>query len=730
MNLARAAAAAMFAAAVWLGAGALSTPEPAGPTAPLESFSAARAFAHVEAIAREPHPMGSPAHEDVRSYLLEQLGALGLEVQTQESVAVASRSDGRSPVEMGRVRNVVARRRGNGKHGSRAILLAAHYDSERASFGAADDGYGVAALLETARAVAAGAALDRDVLFLFSDGEERSLLGAAAFMREHPWRHDVDAAFNFDARGNRGPVTMFQSSAASMDLVERYLRAAPHPVANSISEELYKLLDNDTDFTEVLAGGLPGLNFANFRGVDSYHDRGDRADAADQGTLQHHGETALAMVRAFAPVQDAAWRTRSAVYFNLGPLSLCMPSVWMLVLAVACAAGLARRNAITDLVAGAGWALGGAVLAPALLLGAFEWLLGRVLPDFSMRLAAHPVAEALYTTAGASLALGLALFTLQRMQRRWPRLAQGAAALWSVLAVVTAIALPKASYLVTIPLCGFVVASWLRERTGAWLLLHAALAIPGVMLASLHARLVVAALGSDVPAAALVGFGATFVLPWLGPWSERTSRVLLLGSGAALGGALLLLLGRVPHAGEGWRSYTVSIDAGSENARWVSIGAFDPSCGPEAPSWKRERLPELFPGRDIEIHSRDARAASVTRPTLDVLEDVRTAHRALRMHIGGTASGAAGIYIGRDFRVTRASLEGRPVPLTAKGDLAVRFWAPPPEGLDLELELETPSRATLRVVTDTPGVPAHDDFAAEAACFVGARTMVTTTFEL
>ena len=39
----------------------------------LTQFSTSKAFEHVEAIAKEPHYLGSPAHSKVRSYIVDQL---------------------------------------------------------------------------------------------------------------------------------------------------------------------------------------------------------------------------------------------------------------------------------------------------------------------------------------------------------------------------------------------------------------------------------------------------------------------------------------------------------------------------------------------------------------------------------------------------------------------------------------------------------------------------------
>src|SRR3954454_20353828 len=71
-----------------LAIGAYSTldsglPQPLGTDAPQNQFSAERAFAHVEVIAKEPHPAGSAANARVREYIEARLENLGLTVQTQ-----------------------------------------------------------------------------------------------------------------------------------------------------------------------------------------------------------------------------------------------------------------------------------------------------------------------------------------------------------------------------------------------------------------------------------------------------------------------------------------------------------------------------------------------------------------------------------------------------------------------------------------------------------------------
>ena len=61
------------------------------------------------------------------------------------------------------------------------MLVLAHYNSQLHAPGAGEDGAGVAAMLETLRALRAGPPLPHDVIWLFSDGQEVELLGARAY---------------------------------------------------------------------------------------------------------------------------------------------------------------------------------------------------------------------------------------------------------------------------------------------------------------------------------------------------------------------------------------------------------------------------------------------------------------------------------------------------------------------------------------------------------------------
>ncbi|MEO6877795.1 MAG: M20/M25/M40 family metallo-hydrolase, partial [Gemmatimonadaceae bacterium] len=244
-------------------------PAPVPATAADTVFSAERALHHVEAIAHRPHALGMPEHDQVRDYISAQLTAMGLRSQLQQATGIGTRYQ-----EAGRVENVLAWLPGSDPKG-KALLLVAHYDGVGAGPAAGDDGAGVAALLETLRALRARKTpLAHDVFVLFSDGEESGLLGAAAFVREHPWAKDVSMVLNFEARGTGGRSFMFETGPGNLDAA-RVLRAAGGATAASVYTTVYRTLPNDTDLSEFAALGLPALNFAFTDGVELYHTSGD-----------------------------------------------------------------------------------------------------------------------------------------------------------------------------------------------------------------------------------------------------------------------------------------------------------------------------------------------------------------------------------------------------------------------------------------------------------------------
>src|SRR5262245_57845309 len=187
---------ALFAGSIWYGVSSVWPPAPVDDSAPPEEFSSARAMRHLEVIAAQPHPVGSPANARVREYLTAELARLGFEVELQEAPHVAGgplRPEPDTPSIP--LTNIVARL--PGRRAGPALALACHYDSAPLAPGAGDDGAAVAAILEAARAVRSGPALQNDLVILITDGEEAGLLGAREFVNKHPLARRIGVVLNY-----------------------------------------------------------------------------------------------------------------------------------------------------------------------------------------------------------------------------------------------------------------------------------------------------------------------------------------------------------------------------------------------------------------------------------------------------------------------------------------------------------------------------------------------------
>ena len=425
----------------------LRPPAPLGADAAAGVFSAGRALQHLKVIAQQPHPVGSPEHEQVRQYLVDQLQQLGLHVEVQKEQGLA---------------NIIARRNGTGGGGA-AVLFAAHYDTVPQAPGAADDGTAVVSILESLRALNSGPPLTNDLIVLLSDGEELGLLGAQAFAYRHPWAKDVKLVFNFDARGNSGPVLMFETTPENGWLIQHYARAAQTPVANSLMFEIYRRLPNDTDFTVFKQQGVEGLNFACIGGFGAYHSHDDSLENLSVSTAQDMGDQVLALMRHFGNADLSQTKAPNSVYFDLFSMTLvAYPAAWSLPLALLTTAlfvvvivlGIRRRRLrLSHIGIGALALLGSMVAVAVVLVNAVAFIKSR-----------HGVSGAALmpdTATGRLYAYGLLMFTAATVAalNAWFRRhvgvenqLTGAALVWLPLMLCSAWLWPGASYMFTWPL--------------------------------------------------------------------------------------------------------------------------------------------------------------------------------------------------------------------------------------------------------------------------------------
>src|ERR671918_1203403 len=432
---------------------ALESPEPLPASAQASEFSAERAFSYVQQIAERPHPVGSPANAEVRDYLVGQLEDLGLRPIVQEATSARTK-DGIASIA--RVRNIHARIEGRNPTGH--VLLVAHYDSVPRGPGAADDGAGVAAILEIARAITSGSPPRNDIDIVFTDAEEPWILGAQAFVRDERLDPRRSVVLNLEARGTSGPALMFQSSSDNASVIPA-LASVQRPITSSGWEACYQVLPGDTDFSVFRNAGFAGMNFAFMEGSARYHTPEDSPDNLDHASLQDIGSTVLAATRHFADQALGAPRGGSLTYFTvLGelvyyPQGLAVPLAVLAAVVFAATLLYARRRRGVR-IRSVGWSAASflALLVVTMALGIGAW---------QVLLLLHPGYGSFHTgdtyrpewyAAGLlvlTAALTIGWYLLKRRRRTPEEIILGTWAWFVVLALTTAAFVPGAAYLFT-----------------------------------------------------------------------------------------------------------------------------------------------------------------------------------------------------------------------------------------------------------------------------------------
>ena len=691
--------------------------------APPAAFSAERAMKHVVAIAQRPHPIGSAEHDRVRDYLVAQLSILGLEPQIQNATGVGTRS-----ADAGRVQNILARITG-GQSGGPAVLLVAHYDSVEAAPGAADDGAGIAAILETVRAVRAGAPLLHDIIVLFTDGEESGLLGAAAFVREHPWAKDVAMALNFEARGTAGRSLMFETGPGNLDAV-RVLRTVPGVTAGSMFTTIYRTMLVDTDLSEL---GTPALNFAFGDGADRYHTSHDDVAHLNIGSLQHHGQQALALAHAFANGPLPRPRTGDAVFFELPGVGLVVYSEkWAMLLALV-AAALAvvviirsRRESARfgrDVVLGGAATIGAVVLsgAAAYLAGLIIALLHTIVPW-----GGAPAWSPVYWAAVAmlSLAISTACYVAVRRRGSVAGLHAGALLIWTLLSLAAAVIAPGFSYLFIWPVLVVALAALLAGGHGLLTakgiamclaaLVPAALLIPIAYLIGAVFLGVTAAGG--IVTAAIIALIAWLLVPllealcdgarWSTPFICAAAAIVLVGIG--------VLTVRTSDVHPVPSRLIYAIDADSSDA-WLASRA----SAARANAWTRTALAPFAQGPEWIAHfflgptaviAKRVPTLPLPQPAINILSDSTTSDaRQLSLRVQGSAGTTAlGMRV-TDAPVISAAIDGRAIDTTRyrlhTREWTLWYWAPSDSGALLSLIVPAGSTPKLEVLACSLGIP-------------------------
>lgn len=434
----------------------LQVPRPSPAGAGATDFSAARAMVDIREIAQRPHPVGSADHARVGALLLQRMQALGLQTSTQTgplsrgAIRTLERAGGDPAAANYTATNLIGVLPGRNP-ALPAVALMAHYDTVPDSAGAADDTTGVAAILETVRAIRARGPADRTLVVLLTDAEEIGLDGARVFWGGHPLRDRIGAVVNLEARGGGGRAMMFETGRGNAETIALFGRSAVRAeggiTSNSLAVFVYELMPNGTDFTIPKDRGVQGVNLAFIGRPEQYHAEVSTPDALDQGSVQHIGAQALETADALLRAEALPARTSNVVYadvFGRFVLSHAPATGWLLLVGsvalLSAAAWRARSRAgLTFAEAGRGAVDGLWFLSSGLVVTHFVRLLGGPLSERAESADAYYVllARLPWLEAGAVLSiLALILALLGGRTRTDRRVSTGALAAVALVSTI------------------------------------------------------------------------------------------------------------------------------------------------------------------------------------------------------------------------------------------------------------------------------------------------------
>ena len=183
---------------------ALQPPAARRPPTPRRGSSAPRARSRTcSSIAAETHVAGSDADARVVDDLVATLTGLGLDTRVQNAVGATDSGPGDDRDGPGPQRRRASCRAPTRPAGCSSWRTTTPWRPVPAR---ADDAAGVATLLESVRALTAGAQLRNDVVVVLTDAEEACLCGAEAFAGLASLAGDGGVVLNFEARGTDRPT--------------------------------------------------------------------------------------------------------------------------------------------------------------------------------------------------------------------------------------------------------------------------------------------------------------------------------------------------------------------------------------------------------------------------------------------------------------------------------------------------------------------------------------------
>lgn len=252
----------------------------------IERMDADNTIQHVATLNETPRQWKTPGYDAAVDYVVGQMRAAGWDVRIEELESTGWSS--------GRLRNVVAERRGTAADGDRKLVVAgAHLDSVKGAPGANDNASGSATLIELARSFE-GIDTRNDIRLVWFDGEEAGLLGSKAHVKANAAdTARTIAMVNMDMVGSQngdvGASLGARTSNGIADALKGVLLRTG--LAGTLRDERH----TRSDHASFDGAGIPALDFGvsvKTIGRDDpyYHSPKDTLDKINPQVLEGYGD--------------------------------------------------------------------------------------------------------------------------------------------------------------------------------------------------------------------------------------------------------------------------------------------------------------------------------------------------------------------------------------------------------------------------------------------------------
>ena len=264
-------------------------------TAPPPKFDSGRAWEHLrQLVTIGPRPSGSPAIEQTRRYITEQLAAAGLSVVEQEW-------EEHTPIDRVKMVNLSVTIPGARRD---RIVIAGHYDTKLYRqfrfVGASDGGSSAAFLLELARVLKARRnPLTIELLFL--DGEEARLPDWSGTDNTYGSRHYVETARRDGSLATLRTMVLVDMIGDRDLAIRRDTNSTPWLTDILWDTAKRQELDDyfiaeptriEDDHLPFLAAGIPAVDVIDLD-YEAWHTAKDTIDACSARSLQVVGDVLL-----------------------------------------------------------------------------------------------------------------------------------------------------------------------------------------------------------------------------------------------------------------------------------------------------------------------------------------------------------------------------------------------------------------------------------------------------